>query len=40
VVSTAWNDNNGENSHPIFYDYVLRAVAAADAERAERASRR
>jgi CubicO group peptidase (beta-lactamase class C family) len=31
VVSTAWNDNNGKSSSPLFFRYIIPAVRAADA---------
>jgi CubicO group peptidase (beta-lactamase class C family) len=31
VVSTAWNDNNGKSSSPMFFRYIIPAVRAADA---------
>jgi CubicO group peptidase (beta-lactamase class C family) len=30
VVSTAWNDNNGESSHPMFFRYIIPSVASTD----------
>jgi len=30
VVSTAWNDNNGESSSPVFFRFVLPAVRAVE----------
>lgn len=30
AVSTAWNDNNGESSHPMFFRYIIPSVASAD----------
>ena len=30
VVSTAWNDNNGYSSSPMFFRYIIPAVRAAD----------
>jgi CubicO group peptidase (beta-lactamase class C family) len=30
VVSTAWNDNNGESSSPMFFRYIIPSVASAD----------
>ncbi|UCG53084.1 MAG: serine hydrolase [Candidatus Latescibacterota bacterium] len=36
VVSTAWNDNNGKSSSPMFFRYIIPAVQAADAARGPR----
>lgn len=33
VVSTAWNDNNGKASSPMFFRYIIPAVRSADEAR-------